>query len=221
MRRPLLAALLALLPALAAYGAAGRTTEAARPLRIGLCNINRVFDELEERLDCDAGMRQLQEKRQAALRDLVDKVKNLEEKLKILRPDSDEAKAGMEKLRDTKSEIRAKGRALDEHIFRKLHDFTLSTYKKINAEVRAYAAEAGYDVVIRVRDPQLDSIDPKRSPQARYMELGRRIETHTVLFHRPSLEFTHAIIKRMNQAYAKEKALRREPTPPATPKSDP
>ena len=192
MRRTLLAALLALLPALAAHGAA------ARPLRIGLCNINRVFDELEERLDCDAEMRQLQEKRRAALRDLVDEVKNLEEKLKILRPDSDEAKAGMEKLRDAKSEIRAKGRALDEHIFRKLHDFTLVTYKKINAEVRAYAAQAGYDVVLRIRDPQLDSIDPKRSPQARYMELGRRIETHTVLFHRPSLEFTHAIIKRID-----------------------
>lgn len=191
------------------------------PLKIGLVDIVRAFDELDEKIDMNAEITELEERRRTTLRELLDSVKNFEEKLKVLNPESDEAKAALRDLEQAKRQARAKGRALDDHIYKKLLSFTRTAYKKINNEIRECAAEHGYDVVLRIRDPNIDSLDPKAPARSRYIELNRRIEYRSVLYARSALDFTPTIIKRLNKKYAAEKAAERRAQPDIQPKSTP
>jgi len=200
-----------LLPGLAAVAVAGQ-----RPLRIGTVNVVKVFDELDEKVDMNAKLRELEDKRAAQLRRLAEKVRNLEEKAKLLKPDSEEARKTARLLEDAKREFRSQRDATEDHMYNKLFDFTLAIYKKIRQEIEIYAREAGYDIVLRTRDADLGNIDPNIRPRTRYLELNRRIEATTVLYHAPSTDFTEEIIKRLNQKYAAAKAEERKPTIPAT-----
>ena len=193
-----------LLPGLAAVAVAGQ-----RPLRIGTVNVVKVFDELDEKVDMNAKLRELEDKRAAQLRRLAEKVRNLEEKAKLLKPDSEEARKTARLLEDAKREFRSQRDATEDHMYNKLFDFTLAIYKKIRQEIEIYAREAGYDIVLRTRNPDLGNIDPNLRPRTRYLELNRRIEATTVLYHAPSTDFTDVIIKRLNQKYAAEKAEER------------
>ena len=196
---------------LAAVVAAGQ-----RPLRIGTVNVVKVFDELDEKVDMNAKLRELEDKRAAQLRQLAEKIRNLEEKAKLLKPDSEEARKTARLLEDAKREFRSQRDATEDHMYNKLFDFTLAIYKKIRQEIEIYAREAGYDIVLRTRDADLGNIDPNIRPRTRYLELNRRIEATTVLYHAPSTDFTEEIIKRLNQKYAAAKAEERKPTIPAT-----
>ena len=202
MRHPflLLAALALVPPAIA--GQAG--------VRIGTVNVVKVFDELDEKVDMNAKLRELEEKRAARLRELAEKVRNLEEKAKLLKPDSEEARKTAKLLEDAKREFRSQRDATEDHMYNKLFEFTLAIYKKIRQEIELYAREAGYDIVLRTRNPDLGNIDPNLRPRTRYLELNRRIEATTVLYHAPSTDFTDEIIKRLNQKYAAEKAETRK-----------
>jgi Skp family chaperone for outer membrane proteins len=188
------------------------------PLKIGCVDTVRVFNELEEWIDAKAEISRLEDRRRTALRDLMDRVKNLEEKLKVLRPDSEDGQKATQELTDAKAQVRAQGRVFEDDLYRKLYDFNVAAHRKIVGEIRDYAAEAGLDLVLRVRDPMLEALDPNAPQQDRYFELNRRIENLHLLFARPSLDFTQAILERLNKKYAAEKA--RRPKPEAAPKPE-
>lgn len=200
---------------------AGADESRRRRLKIGLVDIVRAFDELDEKIDMNAEITEQEERRRTTLRELLDNVKNFEEKLKVLNPESDEAKAALRDLEQAKRQTRAKGRALDDHIYKKLLSFTRTAYKKINNEIRECATERGYDVVLRIRDPNIDSLDPKAPARSRYIELNRRIEYRSVLYARSALDFTPTIIKRLNKKYAAEQAAKRLAQPDTQPKNEP
>lgn len=190
----------------------------ARALRIGAVNIVRVFDELEEKIDMNAELRQLEEKRGAQLRELETRARDLEEKGKLLRADSDEAKANAKLLEEAGREFRSYRDATEDHLYSKLYDFTLSIYKKIRDEAQAYAREAAFDLVLRTRDTDVGDLDQNLRPRTRYLELNRRIDAQGVLFCSPALDFTDVLIKRLNDRYQRVKAEKdqRKPAPPPT-----
>ncbi len=213
MRRTLLAVPF-ILGALSAWAAEPPAAE--RPLRIGAVNIVKVFDELEEKVDMNSDLRQLEEKRGVRLRELGDRARDLEEKAKLLRPESEEAKNNAKLLEDASREFRSYRDATEDHLYNKLYDFTLGIYKKITDEAQAYAREAGYDMVIRTRDTEVGDLDKDLRPRTRYLELNRRIDAQGVLYHAPALDFTDVVIKRLNAKYQRTKAEkeRLHPTPP-------
>jgi len=233
MRRLLLAATLIITPVIAAAGQPSAEELAAElaklkqqvaqlanrnpkaGLRVGYVNIVRVFDELEQKIDMNTTLRQLEETRDKQLRGLATRIKDLTESTKLLRPDSAEYKKNTQQIEQAKSEFRSRRNATEDHLYNKLFDFTHSIYKKIRAEVQGYAREAGYDLVLRVRDPEIGTFDQALRPRTRYVELNRRIEYRSVVFHRSAHDFTDAIIKRLNEKFLREKAEKKREQPPA------
>jgi len=192
--------------------------ENAAQAKLGTVNIVRVFDELEEKIDMNAELRQFNDKRGARLKELGERARDLTEKAKLLNPETEEAKKTAKSLEEAKSEFRSYRDTTDEHLHKKLFDFTRAIYNKIRDEVQAYAREGGYDLILRTRDPEIGDVDETLPYRTRYLELNRRIEAQTVFFHRSSFDLTDAIIKRLNEKYLREKAEKRElRTPDSTP----
>lgn len=228
MRRLLLATAL-LVPAIALAGEAptadvasqiaelkqqiAELRKASGDLKVGLCNIVRIFDELEEKIDMNTKLRELEERREAELRDLLKRVNDLTEEIKVLRPDTADHKRKSQLLDEAKRSYRSRRDATEDQLYSKLFDFTHRIYKRIRSEIRDYAREAGYDLVLRVRDPEIGNFDQALRPRHKYLELQRRIENRGVLHYRPAHDFTESIIKRLNARYLREKAERDKARP--------
>ena len=234
MRRTLFAAALAL----AATGLAGQPqladlarevaelrqqlaeTRRSGGLKIGFVDIVRVFDELDQKIDMDAELRQREGRRETELRELAKHIRDLTEALKLLREGSAEYKKNSQELEETKSEFRSRREATEDQLYNKLFDLTLTIYKKIRDEVRDVARESGYDLVLRVRDPDIANFDRALRPRHKYLELNRRIEYHDVFFHKPASDFSDVVIRRLNEKYQREKDERKKTGPPG-PKPEP
>jgi len=189
--------------------------------RVGFVNIVRVFDELEEKIDMNADLRKLESIREQELRDLAKTIKDLTEAIKLLRPESPQHNKQAQRLEEAKRDFRSRRDATEDHLYNKLFDFTHSIYKKIRREIDTYAREAGYTLVLRIRDPEIGNFDQALRPRLKYMELNRRIEYRAVLFSRSASDFTDAIIQRLNQQYLREKAEKKKLQPAAQPSTPP
>ena len=212
MVRTRLAILLLLAPTAAL---AADAEPARRAPRIGVVNIDQVVEELTENIEMNAQLEVLKEKRNTALKDLSDRILTLEKRAKVLNPDSGQGKKTLQELHEAKAQLRARRRVLDTQFLTKTVAFRQAIYRRIVAEVRAYATEGAYDIVLRVRDPEVGAIDPKLPPGERLYEFLRRVELRNVLYARASHNFTGPIIKRMNAKYERTKAERPKdkPTP--------
>ena len=191
------------------------------PVKIGVVDILRVFDELEERVDMNADLRQLKEKHDGRLKELTERAKELEDKLRLLRPETEEAKKLADQLDETKRDFRSYRDVSEDRFYEKLFSFTRSLDAKIRAEVRGYATDAGLDLVLRGRDADIAGFDEGLEPRMKYLELNRRIEGRNVLFSQPSFDFTEVVIKRLNERYTREKSEKRRLQPGQEPKAQP
>jgi len=185
--------------------------------KIGFVNIVRVFDELEEKEDMNVDLRKMERRRETDLRELAKRIKDLTEANKLLRPDSAEHKKNSQELEEAKTDFRSRRDASEDTLYNKLFDFTHRIYKKIRDEIQAYAREGGYDLVLRVRDPDIGNFDQALRPRHKYLELNRRIESRGVLSHKSAHDFTQSIIDRLNTKYRREKDERKKARPATEP----
>ena len=181
--------------------------------KTGFVNIVRVFDELEEKEDMNVDLRKMETRRETELRELANRIKNLTEANKLLRPDSAEHKKNSQELEEAKTDFRSRRDASEDRLYGKLFDFTHRIYKKIRDEIQAYSREGGYDLVLRVRDPEIGNFDQALRPRHKYLELNRRIESRGVLFHKSAHDFTQSIIDRLNVKYRRAKDEKKKARP--------
>lgn len=167
--------------------------------RIGVVDIVKVFDNLDTKIDMNAELQGIKEEHEAKLRDLASRAKELTEKSKLLRPDSDEGKQTFAELEKLKRELRSYRSASEDHIYTKLFDYSHEVVKEIRAEIEVYAKEEGYDLILRGRGSDLGTFDSSMPPRMRYMDLNRRIEYQNILYSRDVFDVTEPIIKRLNE----------------------
>jgi len=189
----------------------------AKGLKIGAVDIVQVFDNLDEKYEMNIELRKEEDRREGELRGLAKRIKDLTDAMKLLRADSTEYKRNAQELEELKSDFRSRRDATEDKLYNRLFDFTHNIYKKIRDEIAGYAREGGYDLVLRVRDPDIGSFDQALRPRHKYLELNRRIEYRGVLYHKPALDFTQAIVDRLNAKYRREKDERSKAQPGTKP----
>jgi len=179
---------------------------AANGPKIGLVDIVKVFDNLDVKIQMNAELQQIKEEHEAKLRDVASRAKELSEKAKLLRPDSEEGKKTLADLEKAKRELRSYRTASEDHIYGKLFDFSRNVLKTIRAEIADYAEEKGYDLILRGRGSDLGEFDSSMPPRMRYMDLNRRIEYQNILYSKSVFDVTEDIIKRLNDKAKLEKS---------------
>ncbi|NQT87811.1 OmpH family outer membrane protein [bacterium] len=174
--------------------------------KIGLVDIVKVFDNLDAKIEMNAELQGIKEEHEAKLKAVANRAKELAEKSKLLRPDSQEGKKTLADLEKVKRELRSYRSASEDHIYGKLFDFSRDVIKKIRAEIQAYAEEERYDLILRGRGSDLGAFDSSMPPRMRYMDLNRRIEYQNILYSRTVFDVTETIIKRLNAKAKLEKS---------------
>jgi Skp family chaperone for outer membrane proteins len=169
------------------------------PTRVGVCNLIKVLGGLDEFKDINQGLSDEHDKTQKSIDDQTAKIKNMQEQLTILKPDSaDYAKQRQEILN---AQIGLKN-------FADISDANLAAEQKQKLKALSDKMDSFIADEAKIKHFNLILADQKTDLKDSDMEkidmntLKAMLFQRTVLFSENRLDITQDVIVAMNKAYA-------------------
>ena len=198
MKKGLAAA--AVLAALAAPARAQDKPDGKTTFKLGVVNLKTCFekDKYDRIKDIDGDLQKMADAYAKKLQDLEKRMVELREQIESLQRDSPLRAEKILQLRRAETDLKFEkeyGRAkyLDYYSDRKIE-----IYNEVRRVVTMIAQEQKYDLILRVEAPHLDEQDPET--------VAQRINNRVVLYSHDSVDITAAVLKRLNEEWAKHKA---------------
>lgn len=171
-----------------------RTFEAPSPTAIATVDLERLFNQLDERDAADVKLQQLVEKLQADSNSMIEDIESLEADLEIHDSTSRAFQESMEKLSLKTLEYQA----FVEFSRRRVDVEKAVTLKRIYVNIKMAAEQEardrGYDIVFV--DDSLGEIPP-----ADEAETTRQISARRMLYASPEIDLTDQLLERMNREF--------------------
>ncbi|HRU06215.1 MAG TPA: OmpH family outer membrane protein [Candidatus Brocadiia bacterium] len=190
--------------AVLALAGAALAAEAARPAKVGVVDLTRVFESSDRAKELNREAAEMMRQYTARLNSAKERVRELSSsaaEFAMGTPQRQEQEKKLEEMVKT-------ARLLQQEAYAKENSArvrnTLAVYQDVNAAAEAVARRMGLDLIIRQRSlPQHTDEEMDNMPiNALILEISQR----TALYQAPDLDVTDAVIKELNAAYAKTKA---------------
>ncbi len=198
MKRSILA--LIAVSALAPAARAQDKPDGKATFKLGVVNLKTCFekDKYDRIKDIDGDLQKMADAYAKKLQDLEKRMVELREQIESLQRDSPLRAEKILQLRRAETDLKFEkeyGRAkyLDYYSDRKIE-----IYNEVRRVVTMIAQEQKYDLILRVEAPHLDEQDPET--------VAQRINNRVVLYSHDSVDITAAVLKRLNEEWAKHKA---------------
>ena len=181
-----------------------------KPFRLGVVNLKECFkkDRYDRMKQVHADIGKLRKQYSDELKDLNKKVSKLKERMDAVPAGTDLYRDLFVQYRMTESEIKMK-RELNQYSLReKSSDMVRAVYNEIRRVVKLVGQEQKYDLILRVEEPEIEGEDP--------VSVNQQISSRVVLYQNATVDVTEAVIKRLNEEWAKKKAAGpgKKPAPP-------
>lgn len=181
--------------------AQGHDQDGKRPFRLGVVNLKHCFDKdrYERIKEVDVELQKIYADYSGAVIETQKKIEGLKLQLEGLKPEMSIYwdKLGQLKLAETELDFKKKfGR---QQYLNKYNDLQISVYNEIRRVVNLYGKDRGFDLILRVEEPQLEDDD---NPQS----VSLRIQSRVVFYYADGVDITNDVIKLLNQEYQKQKA---------------
>lgn len=177
--------------------AAGRDARAKETgLKIGVVNVNKVFDNYKKKRVLEEDLRMAREQKSRVLREKDKEIKRLTEEIKMLELGSEARKKRESELEKKQVEFRSFTEVTASGLSDRKREITEALYLDIAAVVEEFGRSNGFDLIMK-----WESVDIKSETLD---ELLYKINQKTVLFAADTVDITQQVIDRMNEKYAKE-----------------
>src|SRR3990172_6147586 len=154
----------------------GAASSSSRGIKVGVVDLNNVFEKYEKRKASDAQLKEQEKQYQKIINDKKKELVGLSEKIQLL---------------DLGSEARKR----DEETFEKKNmDYFGSLYTEVCKEVEGIGKREQYDLIIKKEEPELQS--------GGISELQFKVGIKTVLYHSESVDITNQVINNLNKKYS-------------------
>ena len=176
-------------------GRAWSAPEAARPLRIGVVSLTRLWDGYQRRLFLDSKLIQFRQTKAQTLQEKKDEVDQLRQKIELLAPGSTQRQEAEGELQQKQVEGRTLAELSAKEVARRYFEYWDLVYNDIRAAVQQVAQAQGYDLVFKTVESQ------SRTTSTR--ELQGKIEGRTVLYAAAELDLTEEVLTVLNENFAR------------------
>jgi len=169
----------------------------AEELKIGIVDINDIFDNYEKRKDLD---QQLKDKETEFKEELESKKKvmiDLNEETQLLDLGSEQRNKNMEILERKNVELEGYAKLAEKQLTKRYKNAFEKIYEEITKEVDAFGKENNYSLIIKKEKSDLQS--------NQISDLQFKIGIRTVLYNSNRVEVTSNITDRLNTRYKSEK----------------
>jgi len=174
------------------------TAGADAPLRIGTCNVAKIFDSLDERKAIETSMKENAAKHQGEVARRRKAIEELSAQREELRPDSPLYQQKTEELVTAATQLDVMVKLKDMELVRLEKQHTARLYDQIRSACKAAAAAHNLDLVVAEHPPESSREMTRLSAdQLRFL-----LSSSEVLYANNQLDLTQEIILALNKQFA-------------------
>jgi len=169
----------------------------AEELKIGVVDINEIFDNYDKRTDLDQQLKNTEAEFKKEIESKKKTMIDLNEETQLLDLGSESRNENMEILERKNVELEGYAKLAEKQLTKKYKDAFEKIYEEITKEVNSFGKEKNYSVIIKKEKPNLAS--------NQLSDLQFKIGIRTVLYNSSAIDITSNITERINARYQKEK----------------
>ena len=170
----------------------------AGELKIGVVDINEVFDKYDKRVDLDQQLKDTEAEFKNEIESKKKEMIDLNEETQLLDLGSESRSKNMEILEKKNVELEGFAKFAEKQLMKKYKDAFEKIYEEIIKEVDSFGKDRNYSVIIKKEKPNLKS--------NQLSDLQFKIGIRTVLYNSSAIDVTANITERINARYQQEKA---------------
>ena len=170
----------------------------AGELKIGVVDINEVFDKYAKRVDLDQQLKDSEAEFKNEIESKKKAMIDLNEETQLLDLGSESRDKNMEILEKKNVELEGFAKFAEKQLMKKYKDAFEKIYEEIIKEVDSFGKDRNYSVIIKKEKPNLES--------NQLSDLQFKIGIRTVLYNSSAIDVTPNITERINARYQQEKA---------------
>ena len=167
----------------------------AQELKIGVVDINKIFDKFEKRKDLDQQLKDMEVEYKDEIESKKKAMIDLSEETQLLDLGSEKRNKNMETLERKNVELEGYAKLAEKQLTKRYKDAFEKIYEEITKEVDAFGKENNYSLIIKKEDSDLQT--------NQISDLQFKIGIRTVLYNSNRVDVTANITDRLNASYKK------------------
>ncbi len=176
---------------------AGAMASTSKGLKIGVVDLNGVFEKYEKRKAFDAQLKEQEKQCQKNITDRKKELVSLSEKIQLLDPGSEARKKDEETFEKKNMELESYAKFAEKSLTKKYKDYFESLYTEVCKEVEDIGNREQYDLIIKKEEPELQS--------SGISELQFKVGIKTVLYNSDSVDITSRVLDNLNKRFSEGK----------------
>ena len=172
----------------------GVGSSSSKSLKVGVVDLNNVFEKYEKRKIFDAQLKEQEKQYQKIINDKKKELVSLNEKIQLLDLGSEARKKDEESFEKKNMELESYAKFAEKSLVKKYKEYFESLYTEVCKEVEEIGKREQYDLIIKKEEPELQS--------GGISELQFKVGIKTVLYHSDSVDITNQVIDNLNKKYA-------------------
>jgi len=172
----------------------GVAGSSSKSLKVGVVDLNSVFEKYEKRKMFDAQLKEQEKQYQKIVNDKKKELVSLSEKIQLLDLGSEARKKDEETFEKKNMELESYAKFAEKSLMKKYKDYFESLYTEVCKEVEDIGRREQYDLIIKKEEPELQS--------GGISELQFKVGIKTVLYHSDAVNITNQVIDNLNKKYS-------------------
>ena len=164
-------------------------------LKIGVVDLNAIFEKYEKRKQFDGLLKEEEQKHQKVISDKKKELVSLNEKIQLLDLGS-EARRSNEEIGERKAmELESYAKYAEKLLTKKYKQYFESVYKEVCKEIEELGKSERYDLIIKKEEQELQG--------GGISELQFKVGIKAVLYHSDAVDITNKVIANLNKKIQK------------------
>lgn len=172
----------------------GAPGSASKGLKIGVVDLNKVFEKYEKRKTFDVQLKEKENQYQKIINDKKKELVSLNEKIQLLDLGSEVRKKDEETFEKKNIELESYAKFAEKNLVKKYKEYFESLYTEVCKEVEDIGRREQYDLIIKKEEPELQSRG--------ISELQFKVGIKSVLYHSENIDITDQVINNLNKRFS-------------------
>lgn len=169
-------------------------TSSSRGLKVGVVDLNSVFEKYEKRKVFDAQLKEQEKQHQKIVNDKKKELISLSEKIQLLDLGSEARKKDEESFEKKNMELESYAKYAEKNLTKKYKDYFESLYTEVCKEIEDIGKREQYDLIIKKEEPELQS--------GGISELQFKVGIKTVLYNSDAVDITSRVLDNLNKRFS-------------------
>ncbi len=172
----------------------GVSSLSSKGLKIGVVDLNKVFEKYEKRKIFDTQLKEKEKQYQKIINDKKKELVSLNEKIQLLDLGSEVRKKDEETFEKKNIELESYAKFAEKSLVKKYKEYFEGLYTEVCREVEDIGKRENYDLIIKKEEPELQS--------GGISELQFKVGIKSVLYHSEGVDITNQVINNLNKRFS-------------------